>query len=208
MRKHFIVVFISLLLFASCASIENLANQQRILGSGDVRVTLPHTLAVVSVDGEPVRAPSLTDGDYRLLLAEGEHQIFLKYYENWDTPEESGNIFSSAIVSVKASFKSGGVYSFQHPLVDSAGAAEKFVNAPEVWLLDNGNRIDAVVSKEKKTIKETLGVGSILEGLRKGVSEPAEEDKVDHLLKLKAAWSDATEEERDAFWLWIRREGR
>lgn len=206
MRKQLTIVILLFLLFAGCASIENLTSQQRSIGSGDVAVTLPNTLTVTGVDGKSIDAPSLVDGDYTLLLDEGEHLISLKYYENWDTPEESGNIFSSAVLSVKAKFKSSGVYSFHHSVVDSADTAEKFVNAPEIWLRDNGNRVDAVIGKEKQTIIEALVIGSLVENLEQGASDPVRGDKADHLMMLKEAWSNASEEERDAFWLWIRKE--
>ena len=207
MRYFVSIVALSILSIAGCSSVENLANQQRVIGLGDVSITIPHTLTVTRIDGESINAPSLSDGDYTLKLNEGVHHISLKYYENWDTSEESGNIFSSAPLSLKADFRSSGIYSFHHPLVDSADAAEKFVNTPEIWLLDNNNRIDAVAIKEKQTIIEALGIESLAKGLERIVEEPVKVDgKTDRLLILKEAWLNASEEERNAFWLWIRRE--
>lgn len=168
---------------------------RQTLGEGDVSVIIPSALQLVQVDNQGVSGPDLHSGSYRLRLQSGEHQIAVRYVENWNDNEESGMIVESQPVVIRYDFISGQRLQLSLPNISDFDTAERFSENPRITL-KQGNLVlatsHAVITAEQHPNTEPSLIHY----------------ESNRLKAMKTLWQQASEQERTEFWLWLKPQDR
>lgn len=188
-------IFLSVMaFFLSACSISSVQSNSDLItiGEGNVEVLVPSSLKVLAIDGHPVAAPDLEEGQYRLLLNNGQQRIVVQYEDNWNTGDESSLIIRWHPVTIDSDFQAGERYVLTHAPVKDRQQAEEMGQEAPVWLIG---------AKQKIT-------GEPAQGEDASVQYESTDNRSDasRLKELQTLWRNARPEDREAFTEWLQQQ--
>lgn len=159
-------------------------------------IDLPETVKVFEIDGETKsKFGQLFRRDTSIKLAEGKHQIKLRYEQFFDV-HPSHEIHKSDPVELFFSVAAGEKYRLLAPLFDEHREGEKFAENPVFDIVDEKrNSILFTPSFEQKHAPHTLDTRDSVQS--------CSVESASNLDLLQQLWQQSTDEEREAFSRWI-----
>ncbi len=153
MQKNTFKTIISAVLAACIINTTTLAETpQKVNQQSSITLSVPSTIDILAINGQPYQSPSLIEGNYLIALPQGTRSLVAQYYENWDTVDESGNIIRWKPVELIYAFDDASHYSLEHTTVSDIDDAESLINTPEIWLSSSAQRVaNGVLVKQAET---------------------------------------------------------
>lgn len=166
-----------------------------------VRVTIPETIEVMSIDGKELPT-SLLRKNNQLVMLPGEHVMALRYVELFQTTADEHDIVRSRQAALRFQMVAGEQYKLQAPVQKGRDQARQFAVSPVFTLHDaTGNQLaesSAIVSYAEASLLDTIG-----KAFKGNEVEPSTTMKTNVDL-LKDVWGRSSQEEKTVFQQWLK----
>lgn len=188
MKAYAILLLPAIALLSACAAVSS--GQPVTVGEGPVRIQVPSSVRIVSLDGLEVDSPNLYQGLYELRVSEGEHTLVARYEENWNTQDDWGHYIRWPQQMFSTTFTSSAEYRFEHTEISSREQAERLAATHPLWLKAAGS---AVTGDEVREVRSLSFMPAASE---------------DALTLLKQQWRTLNRDEQAAFKAWLEDNAR
>ena len=193
--------FIAIFILIICQPV--LAKEiEKTIGQGSSQIVIPAAMQLIQLDNREIQSPELPTGHYQLNLEPGNHQLVFQYLENWNDNDDAGMIVESEPVILRFDFVADNRYQLQIPTIRDYDEAITFSENIDIALQQNGKLLARGIKASELTANST---NPHVVYRQSGNDEdkgliPFESNRLKTMKKL---WTEATTEERKAFWMWL-----